>query len=88
MGVEPTRDMFHRHARRPDSRHGHTWSTRSYSKTHAADYESAALPLELRVQKFAGAGRYRLSSYAGPLSVIQILPPFLFSATQLPQEGA
>ena len=50
VGVEPTRDMSHSHARRTDSRHGHSWSTRGYSKTHSADYRSAALPLELQVQ--------------------------------------
>jgi hypothetical protein len=33
VGVEPTRDMSHSHARHSDSRHGHSWSTRSYSKT-------------------------------------------------------
>ena len=55
VGVEPTRDMFHRHARHSHSRHGHSWSTRGYSKTHSADYRSAALPLELQVQ-FVGAG--------------------------------
>src|SRR5579863_9563504 len=42
--------MSHSHARRSDSRHGHSWSTWGYSKTHSADYMSAALPLELQVQ--------------------------------------
>jgi hypothetical protein len=50
VGVEPTRDMSHSHARHSDSRHGHSWSTWGYSKTHSADYRSAALPLELQVQ--------------------------------------
>ena len=55
VGVEPTRDMSHSHARHSDSRHGHSWSTRGYSETHSADYRSAALPLELQVQT-CGAG--------------------------------
>src|SRR5579859_1950755 len=42
--------MSHSHARHSDSRHGHSWSTWGYSKTHSADYKSAALPLELQVQ--------------------------------------
>jgi hypothetical protein len=73
-GVEPARDMFHKHARLTRSRHGHTWSTPGYSKTHAADYGSAALPLELEVQTRP--------------SVKQILSPLLFGASHLAQECA
>jgi hypothetical protein len=57
VGVEPTRDMSHSHARHSRSRHGHSWSTRGYSKTHSADYKSAALPLELQVQSFGAGSR-------------------------------
>ena len=57
VGVEPTRDMSHSHARHSRSRHGHSWSTRGYSKTHSADYRSAALPLELQVQTFGAGSR-------------------------------
>src|SRR6201995_1562810 len=100
VGVEPTRDMSHSHARHSDSRHGHSWSTRGYSKTHSADYRSAALPLELQVQSCWSRQRdfnphpspYRgdtlALSYTGPTSVVQILPPFLFADSRLAHESA
>ena len=100
VGVEPTRDMSHSHARRSDSRHGHSWSTRGYSKTHSADYRSAALPLELQVQTCWSRQQdfnphpspYRgdtlVLSYAGRISVVQILPPFLFADSCLTHESA
>src|ERR1700751_1042911 len=100
VGVEPTRDMSHSHARRSDSRHGHSWSTRGYSKTHSADYRSAALPLELQVQSCWSRQQdfnphpspYRgdtlVLSYAGPTSVVQILPPLLFTDPRLAHESA
>ena len=99
VGVEPTRDMSHSHARRSDSRHGHSWSTRGYSKTHSADYRSAALPLELQVQSCWSRQQgfnphpspYRgdtlTLSYAGPTSVVQILPPLLFADSRLAHES-
>src|SRR5579863_5220073 len=100
VGVEPTRDMSHSHARHSDSRHGHSWSTRGYSKTHSADYRSAALPLELQVQTLWGRQQgfnphpspYRSDtlalSYAGWTSVVQILPPLHFIDSRLPHESA
>ena len=100
VGVEPTRDMSHSHARRSDSRHGHSWSTWGYSKTHSADYRSAALPLELQVQSCWSRQQgfnphpspYRgdtlALSYAGPNSVVQILPPLLLVDSRLAHESA
>jgi hypothetical protein len=99
VGVEPTRDMSHSHARRSDSRHGHSWSTLGYSKTHSADYRSAALPLELQVQSCWSRQQgfnphpspYRgdtlALSYAGPNSVVQILPPLLLADSRLAHES-
>lgn len=98
VGVEPTRDMSHSHARHSHSRHGHSWSTRGYSKTHFADYRSAALPLELQVQTCWSRQQdfnphpspYRgdtlALSYAGPTSVVQILPPLLLADSRLPHQ--
>ena len=139
VGVEPTRDMSHSHARLSDSRHGHSycvsgncaefqqkcqvvarcwsrrleriisdvlrflkrdWGTRGYSKSHSADYRSAALPLELQVQSLWSLQQdfnphpspYRgdtlALSYAGPTSVVQILPPLLFADSCLAHESA
>src|SRR6202043_503603 len=100
VGVEPTRDMSHSHARRSDSRHGHSWSTWGYSKTHSADYRSAALPLELQVQSCWSRqqgfnphpspyrGDTQALSYAGPTSVVQILPPLLLADSCLAHECA
>ena len=100
VGVEPTRDMSHSHARHSRSRHGHSWSTRGYSKTHSADYRSAALPLELQVQSCWSRQQdfnphpspYRgdtlALSYAGPTSVVQILPPLLLADSCLAHECA
>jgi hypothetical protein len=100
VGVEPTIDMSHSHARHSDSRHGHSWSTWGYSKTHSADYKSAALPLELQVQSCWSRQQgfnphpspYRgdtlALSYAGPNSVVQILPPLLLADSRLAHESS
>lgn len=100
VGVESTRDMSHSHARHSHSRHGHSWSTRGYSKTHSAYYRSAALPLELQVQTCWSRQQefnphpspYRgdtlVLSYAGRMSVVQILPPLLFADSCLAHESA
>src|ERR1700758_1401505 len=92
--------MSHSHARRSDSRHGHSWSTWGYSKTHSADYRSAALPLELQVQSCWSRQQgfnphpspYRgdtlALSYAGTTSVVQIFPPLFFADPRLAHESA
>src|SRR5215469_15599513 len=84
----------------PNSRHGHSWSTRGYSKTHSADYRSAAVPLELQVQTCWSRQQdfnphpspYRgdtlALSYTGPTSVVQILPPLFLADSCLAHKCA
>src|SRR5579871_1880392 len=71
------------------------WSTRGYSKTHAADYKSAALPLELQVPIVVDRRRAsQMPSHrsdtddARPELVVEILPPLLLFGAGLPQQSA